>query len=153
MTNPGRVGADALAQPFPCAALALTLGPGLAAALIVHVDNVSGLAVLSGAAAIGAVIAGVTVGRSSAVRLSHSALVWWSIGAVSALAMAYATTPVLASISAMLLGASITRGSPRDPEFAARRVTPRGIVQGITSRASLSPWASCHAAAWPARQS
>lgn len=73
-------------------------------------DALKGLAILTGAAAFGAVASGVTVGAARTASLYRSAPIWWLIGAVAAVPLTQAGHPAWAVISAALLGACITRG-------------------------------------------
>ena len=60
----------------------LELIPAIAAGTFA--DNATGLAVLTGSAAFGAVASGLTMGTSKAARLLYGVLLWWGLGAVAA---------------------------------------------------------------------
>lgn len=71
--------------------------------------DVTGLATLTGAAAIGAVISGMTVRRSASSRLFLSVLPCWAFGAITSTILASTTSALVAIGAAAFLGASITR--------------------------------------------
>lgn len=73
-------------------------------------DEITGLAVLTGAAAVGAILSGVTVGNRPPVALLCSVPVWWGLGAISSVALTQAPAPWLAALAAVVLGGAITRG-------------------------------------------
>lgn len=104
-------------------------------------DDATGLAVLTGAAAVGAVTAGLTVGRSQAVRLLTGVLLWWGVGAAGAIVLTWAEGPVLAALAAMLVGAMVTRGLVTTQTFI-QLTTPDELrgrvlsVHGIVARGS-----------------
>jgi MFS family permease len=73
-------------------------------------DNATGLAVLSGAAAFGAVASGLTMGRGRAAYLLQEVLVWWGLGALAAIMLTRSQGAVLAVCAAVVIGFAITRG-------------------------------------------
>lgn len=86
----------------------LELVPAIAAETFA--SAATGLAVLTGAAAAGAVVSGLTVRDRDAGTLLRGVLIWWAIGAVAAILMTQAPDHWLAVPAAVLLGAAITRG-------------------------------------------
>jgi len=72
-------------------------------------QGAAGLALLTSAASVGAMVAGLTVGRTSAARILSMALVWWGGGAIVAIVLTQTREPWLAVASVVLLGALITR--------------------------------------------
>jgi predicted MFS family arabinose efflux permease len=104
-------------------------------------DDATGLAVLTGAAAVGAVTAGLTVGRSKAVRLLTGVLLWWGLGAAGAILLTRAGSPVLAAVAAMVVGAMVTRGLVTTQTFI-QLTTPDELrgrvlsVHGLIARGS-----------------
>lgn len=71
--------------------------------------NVTGLAVLTGSAAVGAIASGLTVRRRSSKRLLYEVLIWWAIGAVASTSLTHTVSQIPAMLSSLILGASITR--------------------------------------------
>lgn len=93
-------------------------------------DAVTGLAMLTGSAAVGAVLAGLSVGQRAPVHLLRQAPMWWAIGAVTAIFLARATGPVMGILAAMALGATITRGLVCTQTFI--QLTTPGTLRGRT---------------------
>ncbi len=93
-------------------------------------DAVTGLAMLTGSAAVGAVLAGLSVGQRAPVHLLRQAPMWWAIGAVTAIFLARATGPVMGVLAAMALGATITRGLVCTQTFI--QLTTPGTLRGRT---------------------
>jgi MFS family permease len=73
-------------------------------------SNAAGLAVLTGAAAFGAVVSGLTMGRSRAGQLLYQVLLWWGVGALAAIVLTQAQGSVMAVGAAVVMGFAITRG-------------------------------------------
>lgn len=93
-------------------------------------DAVTGLAMLTGSAAVGAVLAGLSVGQRAPVQLLRQAPMWWAFGAVAAIFLARATGPVMGVLAAMALGATITRGLVCTQTFI--QLTTPGTLRGRT---------------------
>lgn len=91
-------------------------------------EAVTGLAVLTGAAAVGAVLAGISVGQRATAQLLRHAPVWWALGAITAIFLARATGPVSGVIAALALGATITRGLVCTQTFI--QLTTPGALRG-----------------------
>jgi hypothetical protein len=91
-----------------CVRAVIELMPAIAA--LSFVTAASGLAVLTGAAAIGAIVAGLSVRPVRPSRLLTEAPLWWGLGALAAVALTQAHQPWLAAVAAASLGAAITRG-------------------------------------------
>jgi len=107
------------------------LVPAIAAGTFAN--DATGLAVLSGAAAIGAVASGLSVGRGRAVRLLFGVLLWWGLGGVAAIVLTQARHPVSAVVAAIGVGFTITRGLVSTQIFV-QLTTPdrlRGRVLGV----------------------
>ncbi|MFC6337583.1 MFS transporter [Pseudomonas karstica] len=83
----------------------LELLPAVAAQTFL--DTTTGLAVLTGAAAVGAIVSGLTARSGQSL---NSILLWWALGAIAACALTSAPYAFLAVAAATILGASITRG-------------------------------------------
>lgn len=101
----------------------------------------TGLAVLTGAAAVGAVTSGLTVGRVSDARLLSQAIWWWAIGAVATIVLTRTGQPAIAVLSAVLMGAAITRALIGTQTFVQLTTVDklRGrtlSVHGLIARAS-----------------
>ncbi|MCI5078263.1 MFS transporter [Oricola sp.] len=73
-------------------------------------DTAAGLAILTGASAVGAVVSGLTVGSVPVGRQILSVLLYWGVGACAVLVLTNAPTSVVAVISSAVMGAAITRG-------------------------------------------
>lgn len=73
-------------------------------------ETVTGLAVLTGGSALGAIFAGLTVGKASHARLFVATPMWWALGGMAALVLTYTGHAGLASVAAFALGGAITRG-------------------------------------------
>jgi MFS family permease len=104
-------------------------------------DNATGFAVLTGAVAFGAVVSGLTMVSSSAVRLLYGVLLWWGIGAVAAIVLTQAQSSVIAVIAAMGIGFTVTRALVSTQTFV-QLTTPDGLrgrvlsVHGLIARGS-----------------
>jgi len=83
----------------------LELLPAIAAQMFL--DTTTGLAVLTGASAVGAMISGVT---SRSRQSLISILLWWALGAVSACLLTCSLYAPLAVAAATVMGGAITRG-------------------------------------------
>ena len=81
-----------------------------AIAVLTYPGSATGLALLTGAAACGAVISGLTIGQKAAARLLYEVMLCWSTGGLAAILLTQTTTPAVAVIAAMLVGAATTRG-------------------------------------------
>ncbi len=96
-------------------------------------ENATGLAILTSAAAFGAVASGLAMGRVRAANMLYGVFLWWGLGALAAIALTQARGPVLAVASAIVLGAAITRGLVSTQTFV-QLTTPdalRGRVLGV----------------------
>jgi len=117
----------------------LELVPAVAAKTFA--DAPTGLAVLTGAAAVGAVISGLTVRSGNSRQLLSSVMTWWGIGAIASVGLVYAPHALLAMIAAMVVGASITRGLVSTQTFV-QLATPDELrgrtlsLHGLIARAS-----------------
>lgn len=104
-------------------------------------DNATGLAALTSAAAFGAVVSGLTMGRSRAVRLLYGVLLWWSFGAAAAVALTQAQDSAMAVIAAVVIGFTTTRGLVSTQTFV-QLTTPDELrgrvlsVHGLVARGS-----------------
>lgn len=104
-------------------------------------EDVTGLAVLTGSAAVGAIVSGLTVGRNGAARLLYGVLFWWGLGGLAAVVLTQAQGGLLAMISAAVLGGSITRGMVSTQTFiqltAPDALKGRSLsVHGLVARGS-----------------
>jgi MFS family permease len=114
-----------------CVRAVVELMPAIAA--LSFATAASGLAVLTGAAAIGAIAAGLSVQPVRPSRLMTAAPLWWGLGSLAAVALAQASQPWLAAVAATGLGAAITRGLVCTQTFV-QLTTPdemRGRVLGV----------------------
>jgi MFS family permease len=96
-------------------------------------QNATGLAVLTSAAAFGAVASGLAMGRVRAANMLYGVLLWWGIGALAAIVLTQARGPMLAIVAAIVIGAAITRGLVSTQTFV-QLTTPdalRGRVLGV----------------------
>ena len=96
-------------------------------------ENATGLAVLTSAAAFGAVASGLVMGRVRAANMLYGVLLWWGAGALAAILLTQAREPVLAVAAAVVIGAAITRGLVSTQTFV-QLTTPdalRGRVLGV----------------------
>ncbi|RWR29058.1 MFS transporter [Sinirhodobacter populi] len=91
-------------------------------------DNATGLAVVTGAAAFGAVCAGLTMGPVSSRRLLYSVLLWWGLGAAASVALTHTDYRIVATISAMIVGACIARGLISTQTFV--QLTTPDVLRG-----------------------
>ena len=117
----------------------LELVPAVAALTF---DNTAvGLAALTAASATGAVGAAVTVRRQKVASIPVGVLIWWGIGALSALLLTQADNTIVAILCAVTLGASITRCLVGTQTFV-QLTTPDGLrgrtlsVHGLIARGS-----------------
>jgi MFS family permease len=83
----------------------LELLPAIAAQTFLN--TTTGLAVLTGAAAVGAMVSGMTARSGHSL---YSILLWWGLGGIMASMLTCAPNAILAVIAAAVMGASITRG-------------------------------------------
>ncbi len=117
----------------------LELMPAVAAGTFVN--PATGLAVLTSAAAFGAVASGLTMGPGRAVELLYGVLLWWGAGGVAAIVLAQTHSAVIAVIAAMATGAAITRGLVSTQTFV-QLTTPDALrgrvlsVHGLIARGS-----------------
>lgn len=86
----------------------LELVPAIAARTFTN--TTTGLAVLTGAAALGAVISGLTVRGGASDRLLYTVVLWWGLGALAAIALTQAPYAAIAVVAAAVMGGAITRG-------------------------------------------
>tara|TARA_R110001583_G_scaffold171739_2_gene325460 strand:+ start:7523 stop:8779 length:1257 start_codon:yes stop_codon:yes gene_type:complete len=104
-------------------------------------ENAAGLAVLTGAAAFGAVASGLTVGRGRAAHLFYGVLPWWGGGAVASIFLTQAQSPIIAVLAAIAIGFTVTRGLVSTQIFV-QLTTPDGLrgrvlsVHGLIARGS-----------------
>jgi MFS family permease len=104
-------------------------------------DNATGLAVLTGAAAFGAVASGLTMSSGSAVRLLYGVPLWWGLGAGAAIVLTQAWNSVIAVIAAVVIGAAMNRGLVSTQTFV-QLTTPDDLrgrvlsVHGLIARGS-----------------
>ncbi len=109
----------------------MELVPAIAAATFRQ--NATGLALLTSAAAFGAVASGLAMGRVRAANMLYTVLLWWGLGAMAAIGLAQARGQVAAVAAAIVLGAAITRGLVSTQTFV-QLTTPdplRGRVLGV----------------------
>jgi MFS family permease len=115
------------------------LMPAIAAGIFT--DNATGLAVLTGAAAVGAVGSGLSMGSGRPARLLRGALLWWGLGAVTTVLLTQAPSIAIAVCAAVVLGFSITRGLVSTQTFV-QLTTPDELrgrvlsVHGLIARGS-----------------
>lgn len=104
-------------------------------------DNATGLAVLTGAVAFGAVASGLSIGSRSSVRLLYSVLLWWALGAVATIVLTQAQGPAAAVAGAVFTGFTINRGLVMTQTFV-QLTTPDDLrgrvlsVHGLLARGS-----------------
>lgn len=99
-------------------------------------SNATGIAVLTGAAALGAVITGLTVGAARAAHLLCRVLLWWGLGAAAAIVLTQARSAWLAVIAATAIGSAITRGLVSTQTFV-QMTTPDGLRGRVLSMHGL----------------
>lgn len=85
----------------------LELVPALAAGSFD--DTATGLAVLTGAAGVGAIIAGLSVRRSTTGMALQPVMRWWALGAVTSCLLATAPLVAVAVPAAVVTGLAVTR--------------------------------------------
>ena len=104
-------------------------------------DNATGLAVLTGAVAFGAVASGLTMSAGNAKRLFYGVPLWWGLGAVAAIALTQAWSSAIAVIAAVAVGAAMNRGLVSTQTFV-QLTTPEELrgrvlsVHGLIARGS-----------------
>lgn len=104
-------------------------------------NNAKGLAVLSGAAAFGAVASGLTIGRRRAAHLLNEVLLWWGLGALAAIVLTQSQRSAVAVIAAAVIGFAITRGLVLTQTFV-QLTTPDALrgrvlsIHGLIARGS-----------------
>jgi MFS family permease len=104
-------------------------------------ETATGLAMLTGAAAFGAVASGLTIGAMRPARLLYSVLCWWGLGAVAAIALTQAHSAGLAVLAAIVIGTTITRGLVSTQTFV-QLTTPDDLrgrvlsIHGLIARGS-----------------
>lgn len=86
----------------------LELVPAVAA--LTFTNTTSGLAILTAAAAFGAVVSGLTIRSGASERMLKTVVLWWGLGAVAAAVLTQAPVSSVAIIAAAVMGAAITRG-------------------------------------------
>jgi MFS family permease len=99
-------------------------------------SNATGLAVLTGAAACGAVGSGLTMGRSSAAHLLQEVLLWWGLGALAAILLTHSQGALVAVSAAVVLGFAITRGLVSTQTFV-QLTTPDALRGRVLSMHGL----------------
>ncbi|UCM29544.1 MFS transporter [Pseudomonas sp. PS1(2021)] len=103
--------------------------------------NAMGLAVLSGASAIGAVVSSLARGTARADNLLRGVLPWWGAGAMGAVLLTQVQSPILAVLAAGLIGFSVTR-SLVSTQIFVQLTTPQVLrgrvlsVHGLIARGS-----------------
>jgi MFS family permease len=117
----------------------IELMPAIAAGTFAN--TATGLAVLTGAAAFGAVASGLTMSASSVARLLYGAPLCWGLGALAAIALTQAWSSVIAVIAAVVTGAAMNRGLVSTQTFV-QLTTPDELrgrvlsVHGLIARGS-----------------
>ncbi|MCS0631171.1 MFS transporter [Telluria mixta] len=112
----------------------IELIPAIAAGKFVN--DATGLAVLSGAAAFGAVASGLTAGRGRTAHLLQDVLLWWGLGAVAAIVLTWSQGPVPAVAAAVAIGFAITRGLVSTQTFV-QLTTPDALRGRVLSMHGL----------------
>jgi len=103
--------------------------------------DATGLAVLTGAGAFGAVASGLAMGRGRAPHLLYGILPWWGIGAVAAIVLAQSQSSAIAVVAAMVIGFTVTR-SLVSTQIFVQLTTPERLrgrvlsVHGLIARGS-----------------
>ncbi len=104
-------------------------------------DNVVGLAVLTGATAVGAIISGLSTRRTKAGQLLRDVLLWWGLGALAACVLTQLWGAVATVIAAVVIGFAVTRGLVATQTFV-QLTTPEPLrgrvlsVHGLIARGS-----------------
>jgi MFS family permease len=104
-------------------------------------DSATGLAVLTGAVAFGAVASGLTMRPGGTVRLLYGVPLWWSLGALAAIALTQARSSMIAVVAAVVIGAAMNRGLVSTQTFV-QLATPDELrgrvlsVHGLIARSS-----------------
>lgn len=112
-----------------------------AIAVLTYPGSATGLALLTGAAAFGAVISGLTIRQRTATRLLYEVMLWWSVGGVAAVLLTQTRIAIVAVIAAMLVGAATTRALISTQTFV-QITTPTYLhgrvlsLHGLIARAS-----------------
>lgn len=104
----------------------IELIPAIAAGTFVN--NATGLAVLSGAAAFGAVASGLTTGRGRTAHLLQEVLLWWGLGAAAAIMLTRSQGTMAAVAAAVVIGFAITRGLVSTQTFV--QLTTPDVLRG-----------------------
>jgi MFS family permease len=107
-SRPLRLVLAALFAGGACVRSVIELLPAIAAQSFATAEM--GLAVMTGAAAVGAIGAGLSAGASRTRRLLISAPLWWAGGAGAALLLTQSDQPWLATVASAGLGGAITCG-------------------------------------------
>ncbi len=100
--------------------------PAIAASTFAN--GAKGLAILTGSAAAGAVVSGLTMGRGRARDLLREVLAWWGFGALAAIVLTHATYPVMAMGAAAMIGFASTRGMVSTQTFV--QMTTPDVLRG-----------------------
>jgi MFS family permease len=103
--------------------------------------SATGLAVLSSAAAVGAIGAGLSVGAARVARMLVVVPVTWALGAAAIIALAFSTSPLTATLSSATMGYFVTHSVISTQTFvqllAPDRMRGRALsVHGLISRGS-----------------
>lgn len=104
-------------------------------------DTSAGLAILTGSAAVGSVISGLTIVSKQSDQPIRNVIIWWAIAAISSITLVHSPTPIFAMISSAVMGGSITRGLICTQTFV-QLTTPDALrgrvlsIQGMIARAS-----------------
>lgn len=107
------------------------LMPAIAAGIFTH--GASGLAFLTSATALGAVVSGLTMRSGASSGILTRVLLWWGIGGVAAIVLTQVELAISAVLSALVIGAAVTRGLVATQTFV-QLYTPdalRGRVLGV----------------------
>ena len=103
--------------------------------------DAEGLALLTGSAALGAVISGLTIIPRKVEQLLYGVMPWWSFGALSSIILTQTRNSVVAMIASISIGISVTRALVSTQIFV-QSTTPdvlRGrvlSVHGLIARGS-----------------
>ncbi|WP_111497408.1 MFS transporter [Marinobacter bohaiensis] len=117
----------------------IELMPAIAAGTFT--ENAAGLAALTGAAAFGAVVSGLTIRSGSTARVLYRVQVWWGIGALGAIIVTQTESATIAIIASVIIGFTATRSLVLTQTFV-QLATPDALrgrvlsVHGLIARGS-----------------
>ncbi|AZP72697.1 MFS transporter [Pseudomonas poae] len=103
--------------------------------------DATGLAVLTGAGAFGAVASGLAMGPGRVPHLLYGILPWWGIGALAAIVLAQSQSSAIAVVAATVIGFTVTR-SLVSTQIFVQLTTPERLrgrvlsVHGLIARGS-----------------